>query len=176
MIKEPILTNIALILQECHKQGITNDLHKAYILGTAMHECGLIPISERKAAVGTTVWEKYQKKYWGTGYYGRGFVQLTHKDNYEKFSKLLGIDLVSKPDIALNADIAAKILVVGMRDGLFRGGFSLTTTIPTDLTEHEDIEKAFNNARQIINGYVPKQVASATSHALYFLRLMKIFK
>jgi len=175
MIKEPILTNIELILKECQKQGITSDLHKAYILGTAMHECGLIPVAEKKAAVGTTVWNR-QKKYWGTGYYGRGFVQLTHKDNYEKFSKLLGIDLVKTPDLALNTDIAAKILVVGMRDGLFRGGFSLTTTIPTDITEHEDIEKAFNNARQIINGYVPKQVASATSHALYFLRLIRIFK
>ncbi|SCB30181.1 glycoside hydrolase family 19 protein [Rhizobium lusitanum] len=52
---------------------------------------------------------------------GRGFVQITGHDNYAKFSKILGIDLVGNPDLALSDDIAAKIIVIGMRDGIFTG-------------------------------------------------------
>jgi len=52
---------------------------------------------------------------------GRGFVQITGHDNYAKFSKILGIDLVGNPDLALSDDVAAKIIVIGMRDGIFTG-------------------------------------------------------
>lgn len=54
-------------------------------------------------------------------YRGRGYPQITGKSGYEKFAKLLGVDLVNKPELALEPKIAAKILILGIRDGLFTG-------------------------------------------------------
>ena len=54
------------------------DLRKLmWLLGCCWHESRLRPIREIKAKPGTYVWEQYQKKYWDTGYYGRGFIQIT---------------------------------------------------------------------------------------------------
>jgi len=93
----------------------------AYIVGTAWHESRLKPIKEIKAAPGSYVWEQYQKKYWDTGFYGRGFVQITWEANYQKMEDKLGIPLVSNPDLALQPDVAAKIIVIGMMQGMFTG-------------------------------------------------------
>ena len=80
-----------------------------------------MPIKENngKNYNGKSYWNKDEDT--GKAYYGRGFVQLTHKVNYSKFSRLLGRDLVNNPDIALDPEIAALILVIGMRDGIFTG-------------------------------------------------------
>jgi len=45
----------------------------------------------------------------GYKYRGRGFIQLTGKDNYAAASKALGIDLVNNPDMAADPAVAAKI-------------------------------------------------------------------
>jgi hypothetical protein len=42
-------------------------------------------------------------------YKGRGYIQLTGKNNYEYFGKKLGIDLVNKPELANDPQIAADI-------------------------------------------------------------------
>lgn len=57
----------------------------------------------------------------GVKFHGRGFVQLTGRDNYKRMSKLLGVDLIKNPDDALNLDVATSILFIGMRDGVFTG-------------------------------------------------------
>ena len=92
-----------------------------YILCAAWHESRLQPIEEIKAAPGSYVWEQYQSRYWPSGYYGRGFVQLTWKDNYRKMGELLGMNLVGNPGLALRPDLAAEIMVRGMMLGLFTG-------------------------------------------------------
>ena len=45
----------------------------------------------------------------GFKYRGRGFIQLTGRDNYTRAGKDLGIDLVSNPDLASEPETAAKI-------------------------------------------------------------------
>jgi predicted chitinase len=45
----------------------------------------------------------------GYKYRGRGMIQLTGKANYEKYGKLLGIDLVNNPDLANDPAIAAQL-------------------------------------------------------------------
>jgi len=47
----------------------------------------------------------------GWKYHGRGFVQLTGRDNYEKAAAGLGMDLVNHPELAADRDNAAKIAV-----------------------------------------------------------------
>lgn len=45
----------------------------------------------------------------GWKYRGRGFIQLTGKNNYKQFGDMIGVDLVGNPDAAANPKIAAKI-------------------------------------------------------------------
>ena len=108
--------------------------HRAYILATVHHETG--PASSplhwtpRREIWGPT---KAQLGYEGSKdlgntvpgdgkrFMGRGYVQLTGRRNYEKASRLLGCNLLANPDLAMDPDTAAKILVSGMRDGWFTG-------------------------------------------------------
>ena len=46
----------------------------------------------------------------GPRYKGRGFIQLTGRANYTRYSKILGVDLVNNPDLAMRPDIAARIV------------------------------------------------------------------
>jgi len=47
----------------------------------------------------------------GAKYHGRGFVQLTGRDNYRMAGKALGIDLLNHPELAEKPDVAAQIAV-----------------------------------------------------------------
>ena len=52
----------------------------------------------------------------GYKYRGRGLIQLTGKDNYAKYGKMIGVDLVKDPDLASQQDIAEKIAVAYFKD------------------------------------------------------------
>lgn len=54
----------------------------------------------------------------GYKYRGRGLIQLTGKNNYKFYSDKLGIDLVSNPDLANNAEVARKIAIEFVKTGL----------------------------------------------------------
>ena len=69
---------------------------------------------------------------------GRGYVQITGRDNYIKFG------IVDTPDKALDPDFAFHILEQGMRYGLFTR-ISLNHYINADGCDYE-------NARRVING------------------------
>ena len=45
----------------------------------------------------------------GERFKGRGFIQLTGRDNYKAASDYLNIDLINKPELAAKPEIAAKI-------------------------------------------------------------------
>lgn len=47
----------------------------------------------------------------GEKYHGRGFIQLTGRDNYRMASQALGIDLLNHPELAERPDVAAKIAI-----------------------------------------------------------------
>lgn len=57
----------------------------------------------------------------GHKYRGRGYFQITGKYNYKKYSKLLGIDLVNNPDLALEPKVAAQILKAQLQEYIKRG-------------------------------------------------------
>ncbi|AVA22459.1 glycoside hydrolase family 19 protein [Rhizobium sp. NXC24] len=95
----------------------------------------------------------------GWKYRGRGFSQCTGHDNYGKFSKLLGVDLVSNPDLAMSDDIAAKIIVIGMRDGIFTG-HKLSNYFEPDSAD-------WIGARRIINGQDKAQQIASYAKQFY---------
>lgn len=127
----------------------------AYLLATIRKEVGhnFTPIREIKDGSGGTIWRKYQSKYWNTGFFGRGYVQLTWRDNYATFDKLLGMGgrLLSNPDLALQHETAYKILAIGCVKGLFRKGFSLSKMLP------KGVKPNYLAARQIVNGIGTKE-------------------
>ena len=101
------------------------------------------PINEYRAKPGTRG-RANQDRYWLTGYYGRGYVQLTWKANYEKAGRALGVDLVNRPELALEPEVAFKILFYGMRSGWFTG---------KKLSDYIRPGRAdYVGARKIING------------------------
>lgn len=120
----------------------------AYLLGTIRNECGsnMLPIKEMKAKPGTLVWNKYQSKYWNTGFMGRGYSQLTWEGNYRKFSRALYDDdrLVKNPDLVLNPAVGYKILATGCVKGMFTKD-KLSDFLNGKL-------KDYLHARQVVNG------------------------
>jgi hypothetical protein len=80
----------------------------------------------------------------GARYCGRGFVQLTWKNNYRTMSGVCGVDLVAAPDRAMELPIATKILFHGMMNGTFTG--KRLANYFAGSTED------WVNARKIING------------------------
>jgi putative chitinase len=136
----------------------------AYILATTYHETAatMLPIRERggdkyffrmydpksyvpsRAALATKMGARPGD---GVIFYGRGYVQLTWRLNYERFGKLLGQDFTSCSEAAdkvMQPDNAAKIMFVGMDKGLFTG---------KKLSDYFNQAKTdWFNARRIING------------------------
>jgi predicted chitinase len=45
----------------------------------------------------------------GERYKGRGYIQLTGRDNYTRAGRAIGVDLANNPDLAARPDIAAKV-------------------------------------------------------------------
>ena len=129
-------------IELCYKHGLPLKEQMAYVLATAEHETGgtFKPVIE--AYWLSESWRK--KNLWYYPYHGRGYVQITHKYNYEKFSKLLDMDLVKNPDDVLDKKISLFILVYGMSVGLFSGKRLGSYVNKGD--------SDFKRARKVVNG------------------------
>lgn len=73
----------------------------------------------------------------------RGYVQLTGRANYARAKAELGVPLLADPDLAMQPDIAAKI----MRRGMQGGWFTFDTYLPGEASREQ-----FKDARRTING------------------------
>ena len=80
----------------------------------------------------------------GALYHGRGYVQITGRNNYAKAKKLTGVDLISEPNRAKEQELAYQIAIQGMMDGWFTGK-KLSNYFIGDNAD-------YLNARRIING------------------------
>lgn len=140
--------SLSLIMSEAAKSGVSDLGQLAYVLATAQTESSfgqfMVEIKPPTTISG------------GIRYRGRGYVQLSHDYNYKYWSKRLGIDLIKNPERAAEPEIAAKILILGMRDGTFTGvtregnliaggGYKLSDFI-------QGIKTDFRGARKIVNG------------------------
>ena len=84
----------------------------------------------------------------GAKFAGRGYVQLTGRRNYAKAKAELGIDLIANPDRAMDAEVAAQIMRLGMSQGWFTG-VDLSDFLPM---RGKAMPTQYVKARRIING------------------------
>ena len=157
------------------REDLTDIRFLAYMLATDYHECDgkFQPIEEygkgKTRPYGSKL--KMSRVKYSTPnkiYYGRGRVQLTWYENYELMGRLLGIDLLNNPELALDPIISTKIMFEGMTKGASSFG---------DFTGRS-LEQYFNkttndsiNARRIINGTDKAKLISG-----YYDEFMKCLK
>jgi len=110
---------MAAIEAECKKQEIGLPTQIAYVLATVEWETNRTFKPVREAYWLSEDWRRQNLRYYP--YYGRGFVQLTWEANYRNYGQIMGIDLVSNPDLALDPEVALFILIHGFRTGMFTG-------------------------------------------------------
>lgn len=138
------------------KFDVTDDRWKAYMLATSFHETArtMMPIEEwgkgKGKSYGRKIKQSGQPYPWPDQiYYGRGDVQLTWYENYEQMGELMGLPLLEQPELALDPDISAQILVEGMILGKSNRGDFTGLSLENYLNAHRD--DPFG-ARRIVNG------------------------
>jgi hypothetical protein len=147
-IRQSQFQGMEAILDEAEKRG-TDLRFVAYMLATAYHEVAttMQPIEE----FGKGSRKRYGKKIKFSGeaytkpdklYYGRGLVQLTWYENYEKVGKFYKLDLLNHPELVLGLNLSVQILFDGMLRGWFTG---------RKLSDYIGVKTNFVQARRIIN-------------------------
>ena len=137
------LNNTPEILDAARTASLTVQ-QTAYVLATAFWETNRTMMPVEEAYYLGSKADAYRKKLRYYPWHGRGFVQLTWRNNYVRAGEELGIDLTTDPTVAMRPDVAAKILVIGSQEGWFTGK-SLSTYIHSKKCDYV-------NARRIING------------------------
>ncbi len=116
-----IAKNLPYVTAALAAFGLTDANMVSVALGTIRAETeGFVPISELPSHFNTlpgqAAFSAYELKLGnknpgdGARYRGRGFVQLTGRDNYEKYGKALDILLAENPDCACAPEVAACLL------------------------------------------------------------------
>ncbi len=155
-LKQEQVDSLDIILNYWDQTGYTDLRWLAYMLGTIKHETGhtMLPIEEW----GKGKTRPYGQKIKHSGqaytkpnklYYGRSYVQLTWYENYELMGRLINEDLLNAPELALQPQIAVKILFEGMTKGA--SSFGDFTGKCLEMYFNENTED-WKNARRIING------------------------
>ena len=139
-----------LLIDACKAEGLPRN-QCAYVLATAWHESGRYqymreiwgPTAAQRRYEGRADLGNVQNGD-GKKFLGRGFCQITGRKNYTDWGRRLGLDLLKEPQLAERPEIAAKIIVRGMKLGTFTG---------KKLADYITASKSdFVNARRIING------------------------
>lgn len=138
---------LTVILDAWEAAGHTDPRWLAYILATVHHETGprsreghFQPIQE--AYWLSDAWRRRNLRYYP--WHGRGYVQLTWRENYQRAESKLGISFTDDPTLAMVPEHAAKILITGMVEGWFTS-HKLSDHFTTSKTD-------WRNARRIVNG------------------------
>lgn len=162
-LKQSQVDGFEYVLSQWEESGLEDLRWLAYILATTWHETAATvqPVRE----YGSDAY--FVRRYWDNvkvrnqlgnvvkqdaiDFCGKGYVQITGRNNYTKMSKILYNDkrLLVDPNLALDAKVAANIMFEGMTTGKSFAGdftgkhlgnyFNKTTNDPI-------------NARRIING------------------------
>lgn len=137
---------VNLLISTALEEGVTNKAQIANILAQVEIETNFKYLEEFASGSAYEGRSDLGNNIAGDGkrFKGRGYIQITGRTNYTKFSNILNVDFISNPDLAKNTQNAAKIAIIGMRDGIFTGK-SLGDYINSSGND-------FYNARRIVNG------------------------
>lgn len=133
----------AKLVAEGAKFGLTLPTQLAYMMATIEWETAGTFEPVREAYWLSENWR--ENNLWYFPYYGRGYVQLTHQFNYQKYEPITGLDLVSEPDLAMQPEASLTILVDGFKHGRF------TTRFLEEFVN--DTATDYVSARTCINGW-----------------------
>lgn len=176
------VAGINAILTAWDKYGDRDNEKLAYCLATPKLETAdtMAPIHEygpvsyfNKYEPGTPIGIRLGNTQKGDGYRyrGRGLCQITGRANYARVGKLIGVDLVNNPDLALDLAIAARILVQGSMLGWFTGKGLAAYIDGVDEPDGEDF-KEYVQARRVINGQ--DKAETIGRYALAFEAALKV--
>ena len=105
----------------------------------------------------------------GARFCGRGPVGITGRANYRRQGRKYGLDLENSPELAEQADIGARLLVEGMRDGDYRRRLDGR---PYKLSDYFDSKRCdYIGARNIVNGGQDKAQLIASYAQAYYAAL-----
>lgn len=94
----------------------------------------------------------------GWRYRGRGYIQLTGKDNYARYGRDIGIDLVRDPDQAAEPGVAWQIAVRYMAT---RRRAGRTLLVWADLRDDEMVTEGINGGQ---HGLLDRQIRTARAY------------
>ena len=151
------------IIKELKARGVPLP-EAAYVLATAYHETAKTMQPVREGLRASDAWRKKNLRYYP--WYGRGHVQLTWEENYRKADQKLGLGgaLVANPDLALDPEISAQVLVLGSVQGWFAGDKKGRHTLARHITTGTRAE--YRQARRIIN--IMDKADLIAGHALLY--------
>jgi predicted chitinase len=131
--------------------------HVAYFLASIRHETAMsyMPIDEIGHGAGHpygTPDPVTHQTYWG-----RGYLQITWRDNYARFGALSGVDLLNFPELALDQKVSYEISSTGFLHGMFTG-VSIHRYIHDDVCDYVSARRVINGLDQAakIAGYAEK--------------------
>ena len=106
----------------CKQMYRSNTVYPAYMMATVEHEtAGFFRPIQEGDHLSEQVAKRVRNNLAYKPYWARGLVGITHDYNYEKYGKILGVDLLTHPDRALREDLALFILCHGSIVGTFTG-------------------------------------------------------
>ena len=183
-LKQSQVDGMDAILDGWEVTGATDLRWLAYCLGTTFHETARAmqpvietrqPSEEKNPSVDTAIarlessWKAgklpwVKTPYWrkdaaGLSWLGRGFVQCTHKSNYERAERETGITFSKNPNQMLEMTPAVDVLFRGMIGGWF------TTKKLSDYFDSDSED--WKNARRIINGNESDEKVANYAKAFY---------
>lgn len=121
--------HLAVIFGQCHHEGgdrLAAVKETVYASHADQNPSDAVVVARLDSAWRRGVMPWVKSAYWrpdasGKCWFGRGLIQLTHKTNYEKLSREIGVDLVRDPAAAMVPKNAGLIVVAAMTKGLFTG-------------------------------------------------------
>jgi len=138
----------AAIIEAARAKQLSN-AQIAYVLATAEHESDSFKTLEEYSS-GTQYEGRVDlgntKAGDGARFKGRGYVQLTGRLNYTRYSEIAGLQLARLPIIVMNWPALSVFIIV---DGMVRGVYTGRRLADFVNSTKQD----FFNARQVINGH-----------------------
>ncbi|MEG3880180.1 C39 family peptidase [Microcoleus sp. herbarium7] len=109
--KDTVVKNLPGVIEELAKAGMTSKNLLISVVATIHVECEIDPFNPIEELGGRS---QARRNGYGGGenYFGRGYIQLTHDYNYRDAGQAIGLgnQLVDKPELALRADYATKVI------------------------------------------------------------------